>query len=258
MSLLTILLINAGVMFALFFTLWLVSLLMKDASIIDIFWGLGFVVVAWTTALLAGWPAWRAVLVVTLTSLWGVRLSGYLGWRNWGEPEDRRYAEMRSHWGKYFGIVSLFTVFWLQATILLIVSVPLQTAIVSTSSIGWLDVLGGVLWWVGMFFEVVGDAQLARFKARPENDGEVLDEGLWRYTRHPNYFGEFVLWWGYYLVAASAGFGWTIFSPALMSFLLLKVSGVTLLEKSLVDRKPEYQAYIRRTNAFFPWWPKTG
>ena len=256
MNLLTILSINLAVLFATTLTLWLLSLALRDVSIIDIFWGLGFVVVAWLSAALAGWPSNRCLLLVAITTIWGVRLSGYLAWRNIGEKEDRRYREMRSHWGDRFPLVSLFTVFWLQAAILWVVALPLQLGVRSTESLGWLDALGLAVWSVGLFFEAVGDVQLARFKADPENEGKVFDKGLWRYTRHPNYFGDFLIWWGFYLVAAAGGYWWTIFSPVLMGVLLMKVSGVVLLEKSISDRKPQYQSYVCRTNAFFPWFPK--
>ncbi len=257
MSLLSIILINFEVLLALTLTLWALSLALRDVSIIDIFWGLGFVVVAWTSAALASWPSTRAMLLVAMVTIWGVRLSGYLAWRNIGEAEDRRYREMRSHWGDRFPLVSLFTVFWLQAVILWVVAFPLQIGVRTTSSLGLLDALGLAVWCIGLFFEAVGDAQLARFKAEPGNEGKVFDQGLWRYTRHPNYFGDFLVWWGFYFVAASDGAWWTIFSPMLMAVLLIKVSGVTLLERSLADRKPDYQTYVRRTSAFFPWPPKS-
>jgi len=221
-----------------------------------IFWGLGFVIVAWTSAVLSGWTQWRAVLIVAMATAWGLRLAIYLAWRNIGEAEDRRYRAMRDHWGERFPIVSLFTVFWLQAIVLWVVAMPLQAGVRTTSDLGPLDATGLVLWCVGLFFEAIGDWQLLRFKADPANAGRVLDSGLWRYTRHPNYFGDFLIWWGFFLVAAAGGEWWTIVSPLLMSVLLMKVSGVTLLEKSLVDRKPEYQSYVNRTSAFFTWLPR--
>ena len=256
MSLLTIISINLSVLLALTFTLWLISLRLRDTSIIDIFWGLGFVIVAWLSASLAGWPSPRGYLLVGMTTIWGVRLAGYLAWRNWGEEEDRRYRAMRDHWGDRFGLVSLFTVFWLQAIILWVVSLPLQLGVQTVAKLNLFDAIGCFVWIAGLFFEAVGDFQLARFKSNPQNDGQVCDRGLWRYTRHPNYFGDFLVWWGYFLVAAAGGLWWTIFSPIIMAVLLMRVSGVTLLESSLTNRKPEYQSYIRRTNAFFPWFPR--
>jgi len=255
-DLISILLINLAAIAALTFLLWLVSLPLRDASIVDIFWGLGFVAVAWLSSTLAGFPGYRSLLVAALATIWGVRLSGYLAWRNIGHTEDRRYREMRARWGGRFPVVSLFTVFWLQALILWIVAFPLQTAAASEISLNLIDLAGVALWLIGLIFETVGDAQLARFKADPANAGRVLQSGLWRYTRHPNYFGDFLVWWGFYLVAAAGGAWWTVFSPLLMSVLLMKVSGVALLERSIAERRPEYRDYIERTNAFFPWPPR--
>ena len=239
--------------------LWLLSLARRDASIVDPFWGTGFIVVTWFT--LAGTPAAQAVerswLLATLTTIWGLRLSLYLLWRNWGHGEDRRYQAMREYHGPRFWWVSLLTVFLLQGLILWIVSMPIQAAMVTAASkpLGWLDLAGAGLWCVGLFFEAVGDFQMARFQADPQNTGQVMDRGLWRLTRHPNYFGDFCVWWGLYLIAAAGGSAWTIFSPLLISFLLLKVSGVTLLEKTITSRRPEYAAYQMRTSSFFPWPP---
>jgi steroid 5-alpha reductase family enzyme len=174
--------------------------------------------------------------------------------RNWGHGEDRRYAAMRSSYGGRFWWVSLFTVFLLQAIILWFVSLPIQlaAALNRSTTLGIVDALGTTLWLVGIIFETVGDWQLARFKRDPGNCGMVLNRGLWRYTRHPNYFGDFCAWWGLYLIAAAGGAWMTVFSPLLMSYLLLKVSGVRLLERTIADRRPDYVAYIARTNAFFP------
>lgn len=242
--------------------LWIVSLIRRDASIVDPFWGAGFVVVAWLAWQITDAQTWRAWLLIGLTTAWGLRLSLFLGWRNWGHGEDRRYAAMRRYHGQRFWWVSLFTVFLLQAGILWFVSLPIQAAMVAGAAgeFRWLDAIGISLWAIGFFFESVGDWQLARFKANSANSGKVLDSGLWRYTRHPNYFGDFCVWWGLYLVAAS-GMGismatWTAASPALMSLLLMKVSGVTLLERTIVERRPDYAKYIARTNAFFPFWPR--
>ena len=193
-----------------------------------------------------------------LTVLWGLRLSMYLLWRNWGHGEDRRYQAMRAHQGQRFWWLSLLTVFWLQAAILWFVSLPVQVTAVTDDAgpIGWLDAIGGALFLVGFGFETVGDWQLARFKRDPANRGQVMDRGLWRYTRHPNYFGDACVWWGLFLIAACGGAWWTILSPVVMTTLLLKVSGVSLLEKSITERRPEYAAYQARTNAFFPGPPR--
>lgn len=238
--------------------LWLVATARQDSSIVDPFWGAGFVIVAWLAWRLNGEASWRSVLLTLLTTVWGLRLSLFLLWRNRGHGEDRRYAAMRAHHGSQFWWVSLFTVFLLQGAILWFVSLPVQVAMVRNTGVpfAWLDAVGVVLWGSGLFFETVGDWQLARFKADAGNTGRVMDRGLWRYTRHPNYFGDLCVWWGLYLVATSGGAWWTIASPLLMSFLLLRVSGVTLLERTIVERRPEYAAYQEQTNAFFPGPPK--
>ena len=240
--------------------LWLISLWRRDASVVDPFWGTGFVIVAgyaFVTTPTAQ-NATRCLLLVALTAIWGLRLSLYLMWRNLGHGEDRRYKAMRDYHRASFWWVSLLTVFLLQGVILWIVSMPIQVTIfrASTSPLGWIDLAGVSLWCIDLFCEAVGDWQMARFQADPNNSGQVMDRGLWRLTRHPNYFGDFCIWWGLYLITASAGSGWTVFSPLLMSFFLLKVSGVTLLEKTITARRPDYAAYQARTSAFFPWWPK--
>ncbi len=238
--------------------LWARSLVKRDASIVDPFWGTGFVVVAWVCVLLTLPVTSRSLILAVLTTLWGLRLSLYLFWRNRQHAEDPRYAAMRNKHGSQFWWVSLFTVFLLQGLIMWFVSFPIQVGVVDTQSVplGWLDFLGVAVWAVGIFFEAVGDWQLSRFKSNPENQGRVLKTGLWRYTRHPNYFGDFCVWWGLYLISIQAHGWWTIGSPLLMSFFLMKVSGVTLLEKDITDRRPEYAEYQRSTNAFFPGPPR--
>jgi len=257
MSLGTTLLITLAAIMLSMFALWLASLVRRDASLVDPFWGFGFVVVAWLAWLLNSPTTSRATLLVGLTTIWGLRLSLFLLGRNWNHGEDRRYAAMRAHHGRSFWWVSLFSVFLLQAAILWFVSLPTQVALAKDEpvSLGWLDALGSGVWAVGLFFEAVGDWQLARFRSDPRNAGRVLDRGLWRFTRHPNYFGDFCVWWGLYLIAAAGGVGWTIASPLLMSVLLLRVSGVTLLERTITERRPDYAAYQARTSAFFPWRP---
>jgi steroid 5-alpha reductase family enzyme len=251
-----------GVSLALFTLAWLVHLSLRDASIVDPLWGPAFFVVAGAYAALTAGAGPRRVLLLVLLGLWAARLGGYLSWRKWGEPEDHRYAAMRERWGeRRFPWLSLPIVFWLQAVILWVVSWPLFQALRAERPVGltWLDGVGVLLFGVGFFFETVGDWQLARFKGDPTNRGRVMDRGLWRYTRHPNYFGECVLWWGFGLIALATGPAdawWTLVSPVLMTFLLLKVSGVSLLEQSLNERRPAYREYVRRTNAFFPGPPR--
>ena len=236
--------------------LWLVSLAKRNVSIVDSLWSLMFLIGAIVYAGGAPESAPRVTLVLALTALWAVRLSAYITWRNWGEGEDHRYQAMRANRPETFPYRSLVTVFYLQAVLASLVALPLLAAIRGTAPLGLLDYAGIGLWVFGMYFEVVGDAQLARFKADPANKGQVLDTGLWRYTRHPNYFGEFCLWWGFYLIAAGAGGWWSVPGPLLISVLLLKVSGVTLLEKDISERRPAYRDYIEKTNAFFPGPPR--
>ena len=238
---------------------WPFSLVRRDAGIVDIFWGLGFVLVAWLTFLHAdGYPG-RRLLVALLTTVWGFRLALHLAWRSSGEGEDRRYRKMRAAHGKNFWWVSLFTVFGLQAVLLwlgsLVIQAP-QTA-AGPARLTWLDAAGVIVWAFGVGFEALADLQLAAFKADPANRGAVMRSGLWAWSRHPNYFGEMLVWWGFYLVALSSPRNaWTIISPLIMTFLLLKVSGVSLMEKDIGDTRPGYPEYARTTNAFWPWFPK--
>ena len=238
--------------------LWLVSLWLKDSSIVDIFWGTGFVVVVWLgfAILPGGYPA-RKWLIFLLVTVWGLRLSLHVFRRNWGRGEDFRYRAWRQEHGPLWWWRSYFQVFLLQGLLLCFIAAPLLAAQLSTApaDLTGLDLLGVLVWGVGFFFEAVGDQQLARFRADLAKRGQVLRTGVWRYTRHPNYFGDAAMWWGYYLIALAAG-GWaTILSPALMTFLLLRVSGVPLLEKSLRD-KPGYRDYVETTSAFIPWFPR--
>lgn len=246
-----------GIAMGLMTLVWIVSLFKRDVSIIDIFWGFGFVVLAWFYLLATDGETLRRVLVTTLVTVWGMRLSLYLLWRNWGEPEDYRYAEMREKHPESFPARSLFTIFWLQAVLLWAISVPILQGQRASTELTPFDYLGLAFFAVGFTFEAVGDYQLARFKADPENQGRVMDRGLWRYTRHPNYFGDAMVWWGFFMFAASTpGSLWTIYSPLLMTALLMKVSGVALLERNLKDKKPEYREYIEKTSAFVPWFRK--
>jgi steroid 5-alpha reductase family enzyme len=234
--------------------LWLASIRRRDVSIIDPFWGLGFVVVAWVAAFVTDGNPGRRVLLVILTSVWGLRLFAYLLWRNRGKPEDFRYAAMREHHGPRFVWVSLGTVFALQGVLMLIVSLPVQMGQVPAGpGLGPLALAGTLAWLCGIAFESIGDLQLARFRADPSNRGQVLSTGLWRYTRHPNYFGDFLVWWGLWLIAAETGWGLLTFpGPLVMSILLIRVSGVGLLERDIAERRPGYSDYVRRTSPFFP------
>ena len=235
---------------------WLVSLAKKDVSIVDSLWSLMFIIAALSYAATVTEPGPRTALILALVCIWGVRLCAYITWRNWGEGEDRRYQEIRRNNSPNFAIKSLYIVFGLQGVLAWIISLPLLAAISGQSALGVLDIVGVLLWLVGILFEAGGDYQLARFKADPANKGKVMDRGFWRYTRHPNYFGDFCVWWGFFLIALAAGGWWSIVSPLIMSVLLLKVSGAALLEKDIHERRPAYKDYIERTNTFFPGPPR--
>ena len=200
----------------------------------------------------------RKWLITILITLWGLRLALYIFWRNHGKGEDYRYQKFRDDAGPGWWWQSFFKVFLLQGVLITIISTPLLAAQLSSTParLTAFDVCGALFWVAGFFFETLGDAQMARFKSRPANRGKVMDAGLWRYTRHPNYFGEAMMWWGYFFIAAATGAYWTMFSPCLMTLLLLRVSGVSLLEKTLQEVKPGYKAYQARTNAFVPWFPR--
>ena len=251
----TTLLVTVGSMTA----LWMISLWRRDASVVDVYWGPGFAVVGTVAAIAGEATGPRSPLVLALVALWGLRLGGYLWWRNRGTGEDFRYRSMRRRWGPRFWLVSLGTVFWLQAALMWIVSLPVQLTVSAPGprDLGFLDLAGGALWLLGMYFEAGGDWQLARFKRDGRNAGKVMDRGFWRYTRHPNYFGDFLVWWGFYAFAlATPGAAWTIVGPVVMSVLLTRISGVPLLERSLQKSRPGYAEYARRTSAFFPWPPR--
>jgi len=259
MTFLEVYLIGALVTLGLMALLWLISLWLRNSSIIDPFWGSGFVIVNWVYFFLTpdGAPA-RKWLIAVLVTIWGLRLSFYLLWRNWGKGEDFRYRKWRDESGSRWWWKSFFQVFLLQGILLWVISAPLLAAQYGATPgrLTVLDWLAVLLWATGFFFEAAGDWQMARFRADPANRGKVLNYGVWRLTRHPNYFGDATQWWAYYLVAAAAGGFWTIFSPILMTALLLRVSGVTLLEKTLTSTKPGYKEYVESTSAFVPWFPR--
>ncbi|WP_077001131.1 DUF1295 domain-containing protein [Variovorax sp. KK3] len=234
---------------------WFASLARRDASLADRVWSLMIVGPGLLyLALRPGMPA-RDLTMAVLGAAWALRLGLYVTWRNWGHGEDRRYRAIRERNEPNFAWKSVYLVFGLQGVLAWLVSAPFLAAAGSPRPFGWLDVAGVALAAFGIVFEAVGDAQLARFKADPAHEGRVMDRGLWRYTRHPNYFGEACVWWGLWLMAlgaAGAGGLWTLVSPLLMTALLLKVSGVSLLEKDIGERRPAYRDYIERTSAFVP------
>jgi steroid 5-alpha reductase family enzyme len=238
--------------------LWLISIKIRNVSIVDLFWGFGFVVAASVYFIFTEGFETRKILLMTLVAVWGLRLSIYLAWRNLGKGEDFRYQKFRKDFGEHrYWWYSFFSVFLLQGVLMWLISAPLLGAqFYAGNSLGILDFIGIAIWIIGFVFESGGDIQLARFKADPANKGKVLDTGLWHYTRHPNYFGDAAVWFGYGLICISAGSYWPVLGSVLMTALIIKVSGVALLEKTLNTTKPGYQEYVRRTSAFFPWFPK--
>ena len=236
---------------------WLFSIARKDVSFVDSLWSFFFLLAAIVFATETTHLQERGILVLALVAIWALRLSIYITARNWGEPEDYRYQQIRANNEPGFAFKSLYIVFGLQGVLAWLVAMPLFPAISSAAPLNALDVVATLLWITGFVFEAGGDYQLSRFKADAESKGKVLDTGLWRYTRHPNYFGDFCIWWSFFLFAVAAGGWWTIASPILMSILLLKVSGVAMLESTIADRRPKYADYIRNTNAFFPGLPRS-
>ncbi|MDE2219045.1 MAG: DUF1295 domain-containing protein [Gammaproteobacteria bacterium] len=231
---------------------WLASLPLRDASIVDRAWSLLFVAVAVGYALALGPARPRVLLTSTLLLAWALRLSLHITLRNWGQGEDRRYRQIRRNHEPGFAWKSLYIVFGLQAVLVWVISLPLLGSMAGDRPPGWRDAPGLLLWLAGFSGEWLADQQLARFRRAAGNHDGVLDTGLWRYSRHPNYFGECCVWWGFYLLAASAGAWWTVPAPVLMTALLLRVSGVALLERDIGARRPAYREYVARTNAFLP------
>jgi len=239
-------------MLAFSFTGWLLSLYRNNVTHVDSMWSLFFVVAGFTYASQIASLNTRSLIVMSLLTLWAMRLCVYLTWRNWGPHEDHRYAAIRSNNSPGFAFKSLYIVFGLQAVLAWIISLPVLGALDSAAPINILDITGIALLVFGLVWETLADWQLSVFKANPQNKSKVLNSGVWRYSRHPNYFGECCVWWGFYLIALAAGAWWAIPSVLLMTLLLLKVSGVALLEQTITERRPQYADYMRTTNAFIP------
>ena len=239
--------------------LWVVSIIVKNVSIVDLFWGLGFVLTAGFYFFKTEGSDLRKIILIHLVSIWGIRLSVYLAWRNIGKGEDFRYRQFRKNYGeKRYWWISFFHTFLLQGILMWLISAPLLGAQYygQNKPLRVIDVIGILLWITGFFFEAVGDYQLAQFKADAGNKGKVMDKGLWHYTRHPNYFGDSAVWWGYGILCLASGSYFPLLGSLLMTALIIKVSGVSLLEKSLKEQKPQYKEYIEKTSAFLPWFPK--
>ena len=249
-----------------YMTLWfVVSILKKRNDVADVAWGFGFVLLAWVGLIVSHTVHIRGIVVALLVSIWGLRLAWHIARRHRGKPEDYRYAKWRTEWGQWFLLRSYGQVYFLQGFLLFLVATPVlfimwnggQSFLFGNEyPLGWMDLVGLAVWLVGFYFEVVGDAELTRFIKDPANQGHLMQSGLWRYTRHPNYFGEVTLWWGISIMALSVPYGFFgIVGPLTITFLILKVSGVPLLEKKM-EEHPEFPAYRNRTSMFFPLPPK--
>lgn len=238
--------------------LWLISIKIRNVSIVDLFWGFGFVVAATVYFIFTEGIETRKIILMVMVAIWGLRLSIYLALRNHGKGEDFRYQKFRKDFGENrYWWYSFFSVFLLQGVLMWLISAPLLGAqFYAGNELGILDFTGVAIWIIGFVFEAGGDIQLVRFKANTSNKGKVLDSGFWHYTRHPNYFGDAAVWFGYALICLSAGSYIPVLGSVLMTALIIKVSGVALLEKTLNTTKPGYQEYVRRTSAFIPWFPK--
>lgn len=248
-----------GIIMIMMSLLWVVSVFKKNAGIVDSFWGLGFVITGIFYYLNTDGTEIRKLILLILLMLWGLRLSIYLAWRNQGKGEDFRYARFRKDYGEdRYWWISFFQTFLLQGVLMWLISAPLLAAqyFNGNTTLNLVDYAAILIWFIGFVFEAGGDYQLARFKADPDNKGKVLNTGLWKYTRHPNYFGDALIWWGFGLFSVAVNSYVPLASSLLMSMLIIRVSGVSLLERTLKESKPKYRAYIKRTSAFFPWFPK--
>jgi steroid 5-alpha reductase family enzyme len=255
-----ILVANFAILMACMITLWLISIPLGDVSFVDSFWAAGFIVVAASTYAMTGGETGRRQLLLVITAIWGARLAAYLFLRWRREGADGRYVALLKKAPGNVHLFSLRKVFLLQGPMLWIVSLPVQLGQIQAepATLGLLAWVGAALAAVGIFFESLGDHQMAAFKSDPENEGKVMDRGLWRYTRHPNYFGDSCVWWGLYLIAAETSVGaWSFFGPLLLTWTLVKWSGVPLLERRLQRSRPGYADYLERTSSFFPWPPAT-
>lgn len=246
----------AGILFV-YMNIWfVVSIFKKRNDVADIAWGLGFVVVAWSAFIMVGIFSWVAVMVNTLVTIWGVRLAFHIYIRHRGKPEDYRYVEWKKQWGRLFFIRSYIQVFILQGVLLFLIAVPVVYINIYSGTFSIISSVGFIIWAVGFFFEAVGDYQLSVFIKNPNNKGNIMQSGLWRYTRHPNYFGEVTQWWGIFVVAACLPGGLvTIVGPITISVLILFVSGVPMLERKYIGNA-DFDAYKKRTSKFFPLPPK--
>jgi steroid 5-alpha reductase family enzyme len=231
---------------------YLVAISKKDLSVIDIIWGLGFVVIAWIGSSLNQFSNHRENLLTVMVSLWGLRLAGFIYARNRGRPEDFRYAAWRKDWGDKVNLIAYFKVYLLQFALMTVVALPLFAVHLGEQrKWSWTDGLGLFVWFTGLLWEVIADQQKSTFKKNAQNSAEICQVGLWRLSRHPNYFGETLVWWGIFLVSVQSGNYWGFFGALFINFLLLKVSGVPLIEKKH-EGNPAYEAYMKSTPRLIP------
>ena len=239
---------------------WVISLIRKNVTVADSLWGPGFVLIAWLTFFNSHGYMGRKVILTTLVTLWGLRLFFHLHARNTGKDEDPRYAAWREKHGSNFWIISLFKVFLVQALFQWLIALGVQYGQIFAvpARLTVFDYAGIFIWTAGFMIESLADRQLASFIKKPENRGKILDSGLWRYSRHPNYFGESLMWWGIFVIVLSVPWGiWTIVSPMVITYTLLKLTGVSMMEETEFGDNPDYQAYVSKTSAFIPWFPKS-
>jgi steroid 5-alpha reductase family enzyme len=238
---------------------WVFSLIKKNVTIADSLWGLGFVLIAWLTFFRTEGFLIRKLMITIPITLWGLRLFIHLCIRNWNKGEDPRYGQWRKKYGDSFWWVSLFKVFLVQSVFQWIIALGVQYGQIFSSPphLTILDVLGLGIWSIGFIIESLADWQLKKFLADPSNKGKIMNRQLWKYSRHPNYFGETLIWWGFFVIVLPTPWGiWTIISPLLITYTLLRLTGVTLMEETLFAQNPEYQRYIEQTSSFIPWFHK--
>jgi steroid 5-alpha reductase family enzyme len=250
--------LTALLAFGMMTALWPLSVRLRDVSIIDILWAPAFAILGWSYIFVPPPLGLRGWIALTLVTVWGLRLGIHIlaRWRRLGH-EDYRYAEIRRRNGPKFPITSLFWIFWLQALLLWVISWPLQAALSGSRTLNALDIIAIAMIAAGVLIETVADTQLTHFRAGPDSQGKVLDTGIWAWSRHPKYFGDFLLWWGFFLLGIAAGGPWwTILGPIAMSALLIHYSGAGLMEDTIKDRRPGYADYVRRTSLFIPWPPR--
>lgn len=255
---LQVFLLSALTIFVYMTLFFLLAQALKDNGIVDIGWGIGFIVLSTVLAFTGIEITQRQFLLYILIFLWGFRLSFHIFLRNNGKPEDFRYANWRKEWGKFVVIRAFLQVFMLQGFFIFIIALPIIiTKLSSPESLGIIEIVGAAIWLVGFYFEAMGDYELLKFKKDPKNKGQIITTGLWKYTRHPNYFGECVMWWGIFIVSIPSDYVWiSMISPIVITWLLTRVSGVPMLEEKYKGNK-QFEDYAKKTNAFVPWLPKT-